>query len=56
MRYAMVNADNVVINVIMWDGESPYTPPLGCFLVQSDTANIGDIYDPNNGTFTPPQQ
>ncbi len=49
--------DNVVVNVVMWNGDTGpdgWHPPEGCFTVQSDTANIGDIYDPENGTFTPP--
>lgn len=53
-RYALISPDNIVANVIVWNGVDPYTPFLGYFLIQSDTANIGDIYDPENGTFTPP--
>lgn len=54
-KYAMVNPENMVANVIMWDGKTPYTPPKGYTLVQSETANIGDIYDPKTGSFTPPE-
>ena len=57
-RYAVIqNSDNTVVNVIMWNGDTGpdgWHPPEGCIAVQSDTANIGDIYDPENGTFTPP--
>jgi hypothetical protein len=31
MTYAMVR-DGVVVNVIDWDGVTPYTPPEGCEL------------------------
>lgn len=54
MRYAMINSENFVVNVIAWDSVTSYTPPEGNILVKSDTANIGDIYDPSNGIFTPP--
>jgi hypothetical protein len=52
--YAMVNSSNIVVNVIIWDGVTPYNPQ-GYILINSDTANIGDIYDSSNGTFTPPK-
>lgn len=42
MRYALVGLDNVVQNVVEWDGISPYDIPDGFQLVQSDTADIGD--------------
>lgn len=49
--YAVVN-DNVVINVIVWNGITPYAAPEGCALIQSDTAAIGDLYD--GAVFTKP--
>lgn len=33
MNYAMVK-DGVVVNVIDWDGITPYTPPEGCELYE----------------------
>lgn len=43
--YALVK-DGVVVNVIVWDGKSPFNPPDGHLLVQSFTnANIGDLFD-----------
>ena len=51
-NYAMViQATGVVDNVCLWDGVTPFNPP-GVILVQSDTANRGDIYDGTN--FNPP--
>lgn len=41
MRYAVIE-NGVVINVIMYDGTSPYDPGPGRTLVQSDTLQIGD--------------
>ena len=46
-RYAVIQqSDNVVVNVIMWDGVQPYDPGEGLFLIQSDTLDIGDTYAP----------
>ncbi len=42
-RYAIIK-DNIVINVIIWDGKSKWNGPLGAQIVQSDTLNIGDKY------------
>ena len=33
-HYAMVDKDGVVVNVIVWDGVSPYTPCKDCQLVK----------------------
>ncbi len=52
-QYAILQ-NNVVINVCAWDGVSPYAPPTGCTLVQSDSCGIGDIYDPLTQTFSKP--
>lgn len=34
MRYAEVNADGLVTGVILWDGQTEYTPADGLTLVQ----------------------
>lgn len=47
MRYAVVK-NNVVENMIAWDGVVPYTPPQGTILIQSDMAGPGWIWDGNN--------
>ena len=36
-RYALVK-DGKTINVIAWDGVSPYTPPAGCVVVPAEQA------------------
>lgn len=51
MRYALIQ-NGIVVNVIEWDGISQFNPDG--ILVQSDTANIGDLYNPDDGTFTTP--
>ncbi len=49
--YAMLDSTHTVINLCLWDGITDFNPP-GMTLVQSDTAQIGDVYDGTN--FTPP--
>ena len=45
---------DIVVNIVVWDGVTPWEPPAGTFAVQSDTAGIGWIYDPDDGSLTPP--
>lgn len=41
MNYAMVQ-NGVIVNIVDWDGVTPYTPPEGCELHQWDgPMNIG---------------
>ena len=42
-RYAIIK-DNIVINVIIWDGISEWKSPEGTKIVQSDSLNVGDNY------------
>jgi hypothetical protein len=44
-RYAIIQ-DNIVINIIIWDGQSQWIHPEGTQLIQSDSLNIGDTYSP----------
>jgi hypothetical protein len=47
--YAMIETSGTVQNIVLWDGETEYdVAPL--VLVQSDTAQIGDVYDGANFT------
>jgi len=45
-------ATGIVVDAIVWDGETPWTAPEGSTVVQSDVAGIGWSYA--NGTFTAP--
>lgn len=45
MNYAVINEENLVINVISWDGISQYNPGAGLSLIQSESASIGDTYN-----------
>ena len=53
MKYAVIS-NGLVVNIILWDGEAPYTAPEGCQLIalQADEAEVGSTY--SNGVFTPP--
>lgn len=53
-NYALVNSNNIVVNVIGWDGVSAYAIPDGMKLVQSNSVGIGHSYDPVAKTFTNP--
>ena len=56
MNYAVIDSITyIVVNIIVWDGVSPWSPPEGTFIIQTDDAGIGWTYDPNDGSFTPPQ-
>ena len=55
MNYAVIDStSNIVINTVVWDGVAQWSPPDGCIAVQSDLAGIGWIYNPQDGSFTPP--
>jgi len=50
-NFAVVeNESKIVVNVIVWDG-AEWLPPRNHMVIQSDTANIGDIYNVETGTF-----
>jgi hypothetical protein len=40
-RYVVIEG-GVVVNVILWDGETPWAPAPGQTVQQSDTLQIGD--------------
>jgi hypothetical protein len=41
--YAILNAEKVCINRIVWDGESNWQPPEGCVAIE-DSEGIYPIY------------
>ncbi|EKN3941931.1 hypothetical protein ACU75N_003227 [Yersinia enterocolitica] len=43
-RYALINEQDIVDNIIIYDGESEVSISKGCKLIASDLAAIGDIY------------
>jgi hypothetical protein len=51
--YAVI-LDNEIINVIVWDGETPYTPMVGTTLVECpEGVGIGWTYNGTN--YDPPK-
>lgn len=54
MRYAIINTDNIVRNVVDWNGSDEWSPPPDTTLVElgDRTCGPGWIYDGHN--FTPP--
>lgn len=50
MKHALINKDNKVDNIIVWDGRE-LTPPKGMTIVRCDDCNIGDTYDPKTNKF-----
>ncbi|EFC1550357.1 MULTISPECIES: hypothetical protein [Enterobacteriaceae] len=50
--YAVVDA-GVVINMVIWDGESDWKPDSGVAILANGLAGIGWAY--NNGDFIPPE-
>ncbi len=53
MRHQIVK-DGIVINTIVWDGETKFTPPEGCEVIADEQAGIGWTYA--KGKFTAPPQ
>lgn len=43
MQYAILNAEGICINRVLWDGESNWQPPEGCTAV-ADPDNLYPIY------------
>lgn len=56
-RWAVVRtADNVVTNIVEWDGVAPWSPPPGEMAVAlgATWCDLGWIYDPATDTFAAP--
>jgi hypothetical protein len=41
--YAVIDSANVVINVIIWNGMPPWTPPEGCTAAQIPEGSFAGI-------------
>lgn len=54
MRWALVNADGIVTGVILWDGETEYTPADGLTIVNADDTRAGPRWTYDGTKFTPP--
>jgi hypothetical protein len=43
-RYAVIDQNNRVVNVIAWDGITQWEPPAGHSVQETHEAGIGDIW------------
>jgi hypothetical protein len=46
-RYAVIDQNNLVTNVIMWDGVTQWKPPEGYVVKETQEAAMGDIWMEN---------
>lgn len=51
-RYAIIN-DNAVVNVVLWDGETPYNPDGVLVLIPEEQA-VDTSWSYANDEFIPP--
>jgi len=59
MKYALINADGLVVNAIVWDGQTDYTAPDGLAVVAIPDgvgAGPGWTYDGANWIAPPPEE
>lgn len=54
MRYAVIDPGGAVVNVIEWDGVSPWTPEPGHTLRIHAEANIGGLF--HDDDYVQPEQ
>lgn len=52
MDYAIVDQTGLVVNVTVWDGETPWQPPEGHFAIPLLEGGIGWTFA--DGKFVPP--
>lgn len=54
-KYALINNQNIVDNIVIWDGSDSWQPPqtMTCINVENIECDIGWIYD--GSVFTAPE-
>jgi len=51
MKHAVINNETKkVVNIIIWDG-AEWLPPRNHFVIRSDIAEIGDIWNEKDNSF-----
>ena len=55
-RYAIINSDNIVENIILWDEAAQWTPPEGTTMVKVEEIFCGVGWKYENEAFTDPDQ
>jgi len=54
-RYAVIDSNNVVVGVVIWDGATQWAPPEGQqAILGNNRPEINYIYDPESNTFSAP--
>lgn len=53
-KHAIIDSNNVVENIILWDGTSEWRPPEGKTLVEVEEIFCGPGWIYENGVFTEP--
>ena len=55
-KYALINNQNIVDNIVLWDGGDSWQPPenMTCINVESIDCSIGWVYD--GSVFTEPEE
>lgn len=55
MNYAVINSEtNIVENVIVWDGQTPWTPPVGYYVEPVGDSGAGIGWSYVDGQFVAP--
>jgi hypothetical protein len=55
MKYAVINSDtNIVENIALWDGVTPWTPPAGYYVEVIGDSGAGIGWSYVDGQFVPP--
>lgn len=54
-KYALINNQNIVDNIVLWDGSDSWQPPqtMTCINVENIECSIGWVYD--GSAFTAPE-
>ncbi len=54
MYHCVINDNNEVVNVVLWDGKSEWNPGPGLRAIAdpSRKGSIFDLYDPETNTFS----
>lgn len=56
-RYAVLNADRTVVNIIEWDGSADWAPPEGhSVILADDETRLRDKFDGKTFVHPPPPQ
>jgi len=53
-RYAVIDGSGNIVNVIVWDGVTSWTPPESHTAEQLDVSEIGGTYI--DSVYTPPEE